>query len=237
MKNEWKDLLNDAFYAPDPKNKEDFLKSIRPREVSTFEMIWEQAAYIRIPVWIFSAMIVIFAVYGSVMGLETTENTITMIMPFTAAIAVIEAKRSGRCGMTEMEMATRFSLRSVVFARMVVLGVVAFIILCVSSPVIAIAFHEGTVLTAVRILIPYLVTMIISLRIERNSIGRKVGYSSLAIAVVVAILIYWVTNFEPRIVLCYMEILESWGILIALGLLVLTMMEQWKTMNNVEEFA
>ena len=42
MKNELKDALNIAFYAPEPKNKQEFLKNIRPREVSILEMLLQQ---------------------------------------------------------------------------------------------------------------------------------------------------------------------------------------------------
>ena len=237
MKNEWKDMLNDAFYAPEPVKKKEFLRSIRQREMSSFEMILQQAAYIRIHVWIFAVMIIAFAVFGAATGLGSTQHIITMIMPFTASFSVIEAQRSKWCGMTELEMATRFSLRSVVLARMTILGAVTFVVLCVISPVISVAFDQGAVLTAVRILIPYLVTMIISLEAERSVIGRKTGYCPLMIAAVVSVFIYWMAGFETRMLLRYLNILESWGILIALGLLALTFAEQWKTINNVEAFA
>ena len=42
MKDDMEKLLSDAFYAPEPKNKQAFLKNIRPREISTFEMILQQ---------------------------------------------------------------------------------------------------------------------------------------------------------------------------------------------------
>lgn len=237
MKKEMKDLLGDAFDAPKPKNKKDFLRNIRPREVSILEMLLQQAAYIRIPVWLFAIVIVVFAIGGSLLKMKTTASIITMIMPYSAAIAVMETKRSVRCDMTELEMATRFSLRSVVFARMTVLGIVSFMIICIASPVIAIAFQNGTLLMAMRILIPYFITMIISLQVERRTIGRRTGYASLAIATIMAILIYWFTYFEPIIVIRYLGLIESWGVFITAGLLALMIEEQWKTIKNVEAFA
>lgn len=237
MRNELKDILRDAFYAPEPENKKDFLRNIRPREVSVSELLLQQVSYIGAPVWLFEAVIIIFAIGGSLMMVETTESIITMAMPFTASIAVIEAKRSKRCGMTELEMATRFSLRTVVFARMMILGVVSVIILCVASPVIAAAFNGTVLLTGVHILIPYLITMIISLRVERSALGRRTGYSSLAVAGLVAVIFYWLSNFEPEMTLYYLSVIESWGILIAVILLTMTIAEQWKTINNLEAFA
>ena len=237
MKNEWEKQLNKAFYIPEPKRKAEFLKNIRAREVNTIEMLWQQTSYIRISVWLFAAAIVAFAIGGSLLKVEGTKSFITMIMPFTAAAAVLETKRSQKYNMTELEMATRFSLRSVVFARMIVLGIVALFILCVSSPVIAVAFDGKIILIAIHILIPYLVTMIISLQLERSAIGRKTGYLSLAVAGAVAAIVYWVSNFELGIVAFYAVVIESWGIFIVIALLVLTIFEQWKTINNVEAFA
>ena len=237
MKNEWEKQLNKAFYIPEPKRKAEFLKNIRAREVNTIEMLWQQTSYIRISVWLFAAAIVAFAIGGSLLKVEGTKSFITMIMPFTAAAAVLETKRSQKYNMTELEMATRFSLRSVVFARMIVLGIVALFILCVSSPVIAVAFDGKIILIAIHILIPYLVTMIISLQLERSAIGRRTGYLSLAVAGAVAAIVYWASNFELGIVAFYAVVIESWGIFIVIALLVLTIIEQWKTINNVEAFA
>ena len=233
MTNEMKDLLNEAFYAPEPKNKEAFLKNLRPRRINTLEMLWQQASYIRISVWLFAAAIIAFALAGSYFKMGGTESFIAMIMPFTATATVLETKRSQKYNMLELEMATRFSLRSVVFARMTVLGVVSLIILSISSPVIALAFGGKVVLTAIHILIPYLITMIISLRIERSALGRKTEYISSAVAAVVAITVYWVCNFEPEIVIKYTSVIETWGLLIVFALLALVIMEQWKTINNI----
>ena len=233
MTNEMKDLLSEAFYAPEPKNKKAFLKNLRPREINTVEMLWQQASYIRISVWLFAAAIIAFALAGSYFKVGGTENFITMIMPFTATAAVLETKRSQKYNMLELEMATRFSLRSVVFARMTVLGAVSLIILSITSPVIASAFGGKVILTATRILIPYLITMIISLRIERSALGRKTEYISSAVAAVVAGTVYWTYNFEPGAVIKYTAVIESWGLLIIVALLALTIMEQWKTINNI----
>ena len=238
MKKDLRNLLCDAFEAPAPKNKKDFLRNIRPREVSLFEMTWQQAAYIRIPVWLFTAVLLVLAIGGALLQKEETAGVLTMLMPYTAAIAVMEAKRSVRCGMTELEMATRFSLRSVVFARMTVLGIASFLVMCIASPVLALTFQSGMLLTAMRILIPYLITMIVSLQVERSAIGRHTtGYASIAIATAVACVIYWCTHFEPALVLRYLRLIESWGFLIVMALVALTLAQQWKTIINVEAFA
>ena len=237
MRCEYKDLLNEAFRAPEPSGKRAFLKNFRPREVSLFEMIWQQAAYIRVTVWLLALLVVAVAAAGAVMGLESTLNAVAMLMPFTAAVAVGEANRSRRCGMSEIEMVTRFSLKSVVLARMTLLGAAALVVLLIAAPVTAMVTHDGTVLTAVRMVIPYLLTMSISLPIERSALGRKTDLSSLAVASVVAFLIYYLSNFGGAAFTGYLEAVGRWGVLIVIALLALTVMQQWKTINKAEALA
>lgn len=237
MKEDLKKQLNSAFYAPAPKRKEAFLKNLRPREISTFEMLLQQASYIRVIVWLFALAIIALVVAGSCLKAEGTECLTIMIMPFTASVAILESKRSGKYNMTELEMATRFSLRSVVFSRMIVLGTAAFVILGITSAVITVAFGGKWIFTVLRIMIPYLVTMIVSLKLERSIPGRQNGYLSLAVAGLASGLVYWATYLEPEMILKYAMVIESWGIVIGLVLLGLMLFEQWKTINFVEAFA
>ena len=237
MDRELKNRLAISFHAPEPERKESFIRNLRPREIGIPEMIITQIPYIRLPIWLFSLLIVAVAIGGSVLGMEDTEFQITILLPFNAALAILEAHRSRRYGMSELEMATRFSLRSVVFARLVILGIVSGIVLCVSSPVIAVSFGRSTVSTAIRILIPYLITMMISLIIERSSLGRTHGYSSFVIAGVSLTLIAWVYNCAPVILDGYEEFISVWGLPAVIILLALTFAEQWKTVKNVEAFA
>ena len=237
MKNEWKDLLNEAFYAPEPQNKQAFLKNLRPRKVSTFEMLLEQVRYIRLSVWIMAIAIIAFAISGSIMHVEETEELIPVIMPFLAGVSVLETGKSRKCGMTELEMVTRFSLRSVIFARMLILGILYLLILCITSPVIAAAFGGKTVATAVHILIPYLVTMSISLMIERSKWGRKSEYTSLAVSSLISLFTIWTQSYDPTMVRKYAEAIDNWGILIVILLATTTVFEQYKTINYMEELA
>ncbi|MBO7340188.1 MAG: hypothetical protein J6U66_08990 [Lachnospiraceae bacterium] len=239
MKKQLEKLLAEAYAAPEPKKKQAFLMNLKPREVSLPEMLWQQAAYVRWPVWLFAVCMMAFAIGGSILRLEDTERIVTVLMPFTAAISVLETNRSTRFGMSEIEMATRFSLRSVLFARMTILGILYAVMLCVSAPVLAYAFGGKLLLTATRILIPYLSTMILSLIAERSALGRKTGYSSAAIAALISLVTFWISQEQSQkfMVLRYTTLLENWGILIVLVLLALTIFEQQKTIRQVEAFA
>jgi len=237
MKKDMKILLNKAFEAPEPSGKQAFLKNIRPREVSMAALVWQQVSYIRLSVWIFAVAVITLVIAGSLLHLDRIENIMVYIMPYTAAISVLETKRSSRFNMSEIEMVTRFSLRSVIFARMIVFGILSFIMLCISVPVICLTFKTGIFITGIRSLIPYLLTMIISLLLERSVIGRKSGYLSLVVSSLIMLVTFWINHFNPAVIIKYTSFLETWGLLTVIALIALTLFEQWKTIKNVEVLA
>ena len=237
MKNELKDALNIAFYAPEPKNKQEFLKNIRPRQVSTLEMLLQQVRYIRMSVWVVSFAFIAFALIGSWMQLPETDELIPVLMPFLAVVSVLENRRSKRFGMTELEMVTRFSLRSVIFARMIILGAAYLILLFITAPVITFAFGGETHVTAVHMLIPYLITMIISLQVERSILGRKLEYGSISVAALISVSMIWMRNLDAALINHYVQIIRNWGVLIVLILTLVTVYEQRRILRCVEEFA
>jgi hypothetical protein len=230
-------LIREAFSAPEPEMKQSFLKNLKPREVSTPEVVLQQFAYIRIPVWLFAGFIMLIVVTASLFRFENVENFMTVCMPFAAAISVLETRRSARFGMSELEMATRFSLRTVVLARMTALGILAAVELLVCAPAIAASFGRSLLITGSRILIPYLLTMVSGLAVERSPLGRRTGYLSLVIAAAVSVLVFLVDNLDSRTLLLYLNMLKHWGVALVFVLLSLTVFEQWKTIHHVEALA
>lgn len=237
MKDEWKTALCEAFDAPEPANKQAFLKGLRIREVSTAEMLIQQVRYIRISVWILAGAIIALTLLGSWMRLDETGVLLAEIIPYLAAVSMLENIRSRRYGMTELEMVTRFSLRSVIFARMLILGLVFLFILVITSPVIAVCLGGGIVLNAMLILIPYLITMSVSLRVERSVWGRRTEYAPLVIATIVSGSLILIKSYQAALVLRYMAFIQTWGLLLVLILTAMTVFEQWKTINSVEAYA
>ena len=207
-KNEFKNLIKDAYYAPEPEKKKEFISRFRPRKVSTFRMLLQQI-----------------------------DKLVALIMPFTAAVGILENGRSRRYNMSELEMATRFSLRSVVIARMTIMGFLSVILTAIVSPVIAESFGMQAVITAETVLMPYLMTMIISLHIERSPLGRENGASSIVAAGAVMLLFLLIWESESGNVLYSSFISGGCGVAAVIILGALTLTEQWLTVRNVEAFA
>ena len=120
---------------------------------------------------------------------------------------------------------------------MAIMGFLAVIVTAIASPVIANSFGMQAVMTAETILMPYLMTMIISLHIERSPLGRENGLSSVVVAGAVMLLFFLIWESETGIVLYSSFISGGCGVAAVIVLGALTFTEQWLTVRNVEAFA
>lgn len=234
MDKKLKEQLNLAFSAPEPTRKDMFLKKLRPREITTTELLIQQVPYVRKAVWVFAFMIITVTVIGAFSMNSNTERIIESLVPLAAVASTLEIQRSYRYQMTELEMATRFSIRSVFYARMVIIGLVYATTFCIILPVIAVRFGTGFILLASRILIPYLITTSLCMRLERTTIGRSNHYLSAAVASGIAICIFWMSSYELS---GLTNFITEWGVVMVILLIILAIYENRKTINMTEGFA
>lgn len=113
---------------------------------------------------------------------------LSAITPFLAVALMAEGLRSEICGMAELEMATRFSLKSLILARMAVMGSVHLALLVLNT---FIGYRQGGIPllhAGVYLLVPYLLTNATGLYLARRIRGRECIYGILAVAAVVAAL-------------------------------------------------
>lgn len=87
--------------------------------------------------------------------------------------------------MSEFELSTRFSLKSVVLARMSILGVLDFIILACLVPLCWIGNNFSFIQTGTYIVVPYLLTVNLSLWVTRHIHSREAIYGCMTVAVLV----------------------------------------------------
>ncbi len=184
--------LREQWEAPAPQRKEVFFRTLEPVGVSEGTMIRRQLPYIRRRVWILSVAVwILAALAGSQMerGILWGMGALT---PYLALLIVTETGRSQCFQMEELEMACRFSLKSVVLARLVILGIFDFVLMCgltaVSSMLAASA--RGAVFpvqVAVYLLTPYLLTAFLGLLVMRRLRGKEALYAAAAIAIGVSL--------------------------------------------------
>lgn len=178
--------LSLLFQAPEPRERETFLAG-RPRtSIRHVDFVLAQAAYIRKWVWVLSGAVFCLLVGMTAQWQQDSLWIASGMMPFLALLAVQEQNRSGVYGMTELELATRFSLKSVVLARMGLLGGFHLALLGLLLPLLVGYGQTGILRTGVYLLVPYLLTTFLSLVWSRKVRGREILFLCLGTAVLVS---------------------------------------------------
>ena len=137
MNQQIKQSIQKAFQIQEPDQQEmtRFLKTLPQPRISMWKFVLIQTTYLR--KWtLFLSVLLLFPALLCAYYME--KNTLWMVssfIPFLGLLAVTENARSIVYGMSEFEMSTRFSLRSVILARMGVLGVLDIFVLCRELPV------------------------------------------------------------------------------------------------------
>lgn len=187
MRRSLENELKYVFEAPEPMHKRAFLRTLEQPKTSVFAFVLSQLGYIRRWVWIVSALVFILSMMGAVGLTKDTVWVTSALMPLLALTVVSESGRSEIYEMAELEMATRFSLRSVVLARLGILGVENLFILGLLSVGIwrqggSTLYGAGVPTWGVCMLFPYLLTTFAGLTVVSRLRGREAVYICAGIA-------------------------------------------------------
>ena len=184
MNKKLKQALWDGFATPEPVGKKKFLRGLSEPPIGNFEFIFTQLGYIRKWVWAAAGLIFALAVIGSEWIGQDILWCVSAFIPLLALGIITECGRAEAYKMAELEMSTRFSIKSVVLARLGIIGGVSLILICTVTPIISSdIFRTGTF-----ILIPYLLTAYLSFLAVRKIHGKESMYVCAGIAAAVSIL-------------------------------------------------
>lgn len=234
MKQDMKAYLQEAFEAPKPERKETFLRKVGPVQISTFTFVKSQIGYIRKRVWAVSVLILLLAlVCADYVGRESLW-IISALVPYIALCAVAESARSAAYGMTELEMSTRFSLRSVTLARLVSIGILHLLILCVLIPVAGELSLCPIIKAGIYVILPYLLTSVLGLTLVRRVQDKEMIYVCMGSAVLVSILCVWIRGFMSWL---YEEKYFIWWCVLVVYLLGRVIKEYKKMIYQTEELS
>lgn len=190
MKRKWKEQLKSMYAAPPPLRKREFVRKWNPPQMSVWEFLFLQAAYIRKWIWGISAAVFAAAMFGSIVEWKNSVWMISALTPLLAVTVVSECGRSEHYGMAELETATRFSLRSVLFARLGILGIENLAVLGLLLAVGTGNAVLGPVQAGAYIVTPYLLTAFIGLYIVRRVKGQEAMYFSVGAAVCIGVSVF-----------------------------------------------
>jgi hypothetical protein len=170
-----KQHLHNVFEAPSPQKKYEFVQSLNYPKTRRKEFLLRQFGYIHRKVWIASACLFIVAMIF-VTQIHTGDIrllwVVSALTPFFVMTSITEIARSTVFGMEELEMSTKYNLKSILLTRMGILGAGNMLMLLALLPLLAEKVNIGLINTGVYLMVPYLLTCILSCMVL-NHIGNK----------------------------------------------------------------
>ncbi|MCD8354272.1 MAG: hypothetical protein LUC47_08185 [Clostridiales bacterium] len=194
-------LLKSAYTAPPPQRKEAFLRDHRRSEIGYRKLLTMQIRYLPPSAWVLSvALFALILVLSLSLDLRRTWIA-SALTPLLALVVVTVNSQWSRCGMAEWEMSSRFSLQSILMARLLVLGGFHLGLLAVLAPVLARCGSIGLLRTGVYLLVPYLASGVMGLFVTRKFHGDEALYVSVLSAAVLCLLfglpgVFWPAAYK-----------------------------------------
>ena len=156
-----------------PEGKREFFRELRARgllhrrpvAMSHGEFLAGQLCYIEKWVWLLSGMLMLFIILACS---RNTGNYPFALTPFLAVGILAETGRSYRWKMAELEYAARFSLRSIVLARMFLVGLIDTAGLLIVTAVVRSYLTYSLIRVFLYMMVPYLLAAFLGSLYERK---------------------------------------------------------------------
>ncbi|MBE5877933.1 MAG: hypothetical protein E7290_13760 [Lachnospiraceae bacterium] len=232
MKSEMRKALKEAYEAPMPQHKKEFISKLDKPQLSTYSFVLQQTAYIRKRVWILSLFIVAVAIWGTSYVGQDSLWVISSMMPFVALCAITENARSMTYGMAELEMASRFSLKSIMLARIGIIGILHFAVFCILIPFVGSNSLIPFARTGLYLFVPYMLSSTLGLWAVRRFQDIDATYLCMVTSAIVCLLNVILKNIISGY---YEEQKVIWWVIAAVYFMVKTWNEYKKTISQTEE--
>lgn len=206
--NQWKDELKQAFEAPMPLGKKKFIQQLDKPCMHFYEFLMVQIRYIRKWVWFISVFAFLASILGAAILPADALWIVSAFTPLLALAIISETGRSERYEMAELEMSTRFSLKSVTLARLGILGITNAILLGLMIPVGLWNNVLSPIAAGLYIVTPFLLTTFLGLHIVRSFREHKtMDAACIGAAIAVSFSVFFFHSTIPSI---YQETYLVW---------------------------
>ncbi len=232
MKPEMKKALQEAYEAPKPQHKKEFIRRLEKPQLTTYSFMLQQISYIRKRVWMISLLILTVAIWGTGYAMQDSVWVISSMMPFVALCAITENARSMTYGMAELEMASRFSLKSIVLARMGIIGILHFAVFCILIPFVGCNSLIPFARTGLYLFVPYLLSSTLGLWAVRKFQDIDATYLCMVTSAITCLLNVILKNMISGY---YEEQKVIWWMVAGVYLFYKTWNEYKKTISQTEE--
>lgn len=210
-----KKALNAAFTPPPPQRKEAFLNRFPSPRISCLAFVWMQLRYLRGTVAALSLLCLGAGLLGSLFFRPEQLWVLSASSPVLALTVLTALCRSRVWGMEELEQATRFSLKSVLLARMGSLALLHSSLLSLELLFLNRA-GVGLLKAGLYLLLPYCTTISVALPLTRKFHGAQMSGCCLGVAVAASCSVWLLRRLAalgtPAVLMPVLA-LEIWGIL------------------------
>ena len=134
MNQKLKKALKSGFETACATKKDFFLAQVETPPISFLQFLTLQLGYIRKWIWIFFIFSFLLMLIGTAYLKKNILWDISAFTPLLALFLITETQRSEFYGMSEFELSTRFSLKSIVLARLGIMGLSTFLFICLLTP-------------------------------------------------------------------------------------------------------
>ena len=231
MNKKQKDKLQQAFEAPLPTRKNEFLKALPYPRLPKWQLWLQQAKFIKKRTWVgsvglFFLLFLICLRDGLFLENRQEIGMISALTPMFALITSMELIRSRQYNMEELEMSTRFSLGNVLLIRINLLGIMNMLLFLLLIPFLAAGQKVAYWQAGVYLLLPYLITSFLTLLAVCHLKTRDTSFVCAAISA--AVTIAFETTAYRKPVIYKTEHIGMWllmaGIFLLLFIIQITML-------------
>ena len=227
---ELKKLLKDAYNMPKTESGQRFIKKYKRRSRQLNDIIWNEFRYMGMKS-IFAGILLCIIFGGIAKIVDSNMMWIaSSIIPISSIVPMSLIFRSERYNMSELEAASRFSLRFIRLIRMFILGIFSGVIVLCGSVIFKHLWICGMIDIVMFIIFPYLVSVWGSLFITRKYHGND---SSIAIFTVCIM-----TGFLPIIIRSLRELhfVSDYMYVLFSGIILWAIIKECMKYINVSEY-
>lgn len=224
--------LKNAYNVKPSNKKNEFLRSIKKNDMSTFEFVLLQSKYLHsflfVRCFLFSLVLIFICLYSNN---DDVLLFCSALIPFIVLVIMYEIDTSRLFEMEEIEQATKFSLRMIIFARMLIAGIVSLLSLWILTFVTYKTKQISMMEIITSFFLPYFLSVYGCLIILRKNRDSGIKHSFILITLISLIFIL----FRALPTISYMMFETHTGVILLILFIALCVVESKNYIENSRE--
>ena len=200
MNNNWDKILKKNIVPEIDENKKN--KAIEKLKIeiantdieikeSYFQKIIKQIPFInKITLFTQTLLLIIGILIINYTSFENTRLLLSLVMPILAFFQITEMQRSFKYNMYEIEMACKVNLGEVITTRLIIMTIINLVIITLFAIITGVKFQTGINLIIVYLLVPFLVTNVVSIEVSKILKNKQNDVSNMSIVVIINMLLF-----------------------------------------------